>query len=281
MVGDTFAGVAMSPLAANLKSRSAFAPLLLLAVLASGCSGRDAKLESDPVTTSSTSPAGVAEGPAPSYLRTRDLATAWAAHPGDEKIGMEYAANLGKLGQVDTQTQVLKSISLAHPQDAALQSRIGKEFLAAQRPGEAATILERATASGNADWKAYSALGTAYDQQGQFDLARQQYNKALALQPGSLSVENNLGMSYALQGKLPEAEKMLRSTLNQPGSAAMPQIRQNLSLVVGLQGRLDEAKQIASADLPPDQVDANMQYLQQMLSKPNTWAQLQNQNTAN
>ena len=88
-------------------------------------------------------------------------------------------------------------------------------------------------------------------------------------------------MSYALQGKLPEAEKMLRSALNQPGSAAMPQIRQNLSLVVGLQGRLDEAKQIASADLPPDQVEANMQYLQQMLSKPNTWAQLQNQNTAN
>jgi Flp pilus assembly protein TadD len=260
-------------------ARSAALPLLLLAMLASGCSNRGAALDSDPVTTGSTPPAGT--GTAPSYLRTRDLAAAWAAHPGDEKIGMEYATNLGKLGQVDAQTDVLKSLSIAHPADTALQARIGKEFLAGQRPGEAATILERATASGNADWKTYSALGSAYDQQGQFDLARQQYNKALALQPGALSVQNNLAMSFALQGRLPEAEKLLRTAINQPGSASVPEVRQNLALVVGLQGRMDEAKQIASADLPPDQVEANMQYLQQMLAKPNTWAQLQNQNATN
>jgi len=52
-------------------------------------------------------------------------------------------------------------------------------------------------------------------------------------------------------------------------------VRQNLALVVGLQGRFDEARSIASKDLPPDEVDANLAYLQQMLSQPNTWAQLQ------
>jgi Flp pilus assembly protein TadD len=51
-------------------------------------------------------------------------------------------------------------------------------------------------------------------------------------------------------------------------------VRQNLALVVGLQGRFDEARQIASADLPPDQVEANMAYLQKMLAQPNTWQQL-------
>ena len=40
------------------------------------------------------------------------------------------------------------------------------------------------------------------------------------------------------------------------------------------QGRFDEAKQIASEDLPPDQVQANMAYLQQMLAQQNTWAKL-------
>jgi Flp pilus assembly protein TadD len=51
-----------------------------------------------------------------------------------------------------------------------------------------------------------------------------------------------------------------------------------LALVVGLQGRFDEAKQIASEDLPPEQVEANLAYLQQMLSQPNTWKQLQDGN---
>ena len=266
-----------------------FAPLttaLLSLALLAGCTAKKGELTSDGMVTSSTTQAGAldgsaAQGPAGSYVKTRELAQGWAAHPGDEKIGMAYADSLGKLGQQSTQIEILKAVSLAHPNDAELQARIGKQLLGANRAGEAATILERAVATNHADWKTYSALGSAYDQQGQYDLARTQYNKALALQPNALSVQNNLGMSYALQGKLPDAEKILRSALAQQGSTAYPAVRQNLALVVGLQGRLDEAKQIASADLPPDQVQANMAYLQQMLAKPNTWAQLSAQNTSN
>ncbi len=262
-------------------------PLLALAVLASGCTSSRARLDADPMSTGSTAPPGDAQaaaavaGEAPSYLKTRSLAQAWNAHPGDTAIGLQYADALGKLGQATVQVDVLKAISVAHPADTALQSRIGKQFLAANRPGEAATVLERAVASPGADWKTFSALGSAYDQQGQYDLARQQYNKALALKPGALSVENNLAMSYALQSKLPEAEKILRSAVAQPDAPSQPRVRQNLALVVGLQGRFDEARQIASADLPPDKVEANLAYLQQMLSKPNTWAQLSNQAAAN
>ena len=60
-----------------------------------------------------------------------------------------------------------------------------------------------------------------------------------------------------------------------PAGKSEPRIRQNLALVVGLQGRFEEARQIASEDLPPDEVEANMAYLQKMLSQPNTWQQLQ------
>jgi len=263
-------------------------PLLAMAVLASGCTSSRAKLDGDPVATGSTSPAGMAQsaavpgaGDAPSYLKTRSLSEAWTAHPGDVTIGLQYADALGKLGQSNVQSDVLKALSIAHPTDTNLQAQIGKQFLAANRPGEAATVLERAASAPGADWKTYSALGSAYDQQGQYDLARQQYNKALALKPGALSVENNLAMSFALQNRLPEAEKILRSAVAQPDAPSQPRVRQNLALVVGLQGRFDEARQIASADLPPDKVEANLAYLQQMLAKPNTWAQLSNQNAAN
>lgn len=267
--------------------RFAFTSCLVLSfALLVGCTAKKGELTGDNFATGSTTPLAALNGsepqaPAGSFIKTRELSQSWAAHPGDEKIGMAYADSLGKLGQQSTQIDILKSVSLAHPSDAELQARIGKQLLGANRAGEASTILERAVATNHADWKTYSALGSAYDQQGQYDLARAQYNKALALQPNALSVQNNLGMSYALQGKLPEAEKILRSALAQPGSTAFPAVRQNLALVVGLQGRLEEAKQIASADLPPDQVQANMIYLQQMLAKPNTWAQLSAQNAPN
>jgi Flp pilus assembly protein TadD len=256
--------------------------LLCLALAAAGCASKTAQLGSDGLVTGSTGPAATAgDGGPGSYMKTRDLAQAWATHQGDEKIGFAYAESLGKLGQQDAQIDVLKAISIAHPSDVAIQSRIGKALLTVNRPGEAATVLERAAATNQADWKTYSALGSAYDQQGQYDLARAQYAKALQMQPGALSVQNNLGMSYALQGNLSQAEKILRAALAQPNSATEPHIRQNLALMIGLQGRFDEARQIASADLPPDQVEANLAYLQQMLAKKNTWAQLSNQQAAN
>src|SRR5665213_2584628 len=190
-------------------------PLLttaLLAVAIAGCTNKSAKLDSDPITTGSTSTAAPA-AEVGSYIKTRELEQAWQQKPGDETIGLAYADALNKLGQ--------------HEQ------------------------------------------------------ARSKYNKALALQPGSIAVQNNLGMSFALQGKLPEAEKVLNMALAEPGSAAIPRVRQNLALVVGLQGRFDEARKIAAADLPPAQVEMNLAYLQQMLAKPNTWAELSKDNAAN
>jgi len=257
-------------------------PLLtatLLGLSVAGCTTKGAKIETDPMVTGSVSAAP--QSSAGSYLKTKELAQAWAQKPGDETIGIAYADALTKLGQQDAAMDILKSVSVAHANDAVVQGTIGKQLLAANRPGEAVTVLERGVASKQADWKTYSALGSAYDQQGQYELARTQYNKALALQPGSISVQNNLGMSFALQGKLPEAEKVMRMALAQPGSAAVPRVRQNLALIIGLQGRFEEARKIAAADLPPDQVDKNLAYLQQMLAKPNTWAELSKENTTN
>ena len=82
-------------------------------------------------------------------------------------------------------------------------------------------------------------------------------------------------MSYALEGNLTKAETILRQASQLPAGKTEPRIRQNLALIVGLQGRFEEARQIASQDLPNDQVEANMAYLQKMLSQPNTWQELQ------
>jgi Flp pilus assembly protein TadD len=54
-------------------------------------------------------------------------------------------------------------------------------------------------------------------------------------------------------------------------------VRQNLALVVGLQGRFQEAEQIAQQELSPEQAQANVAYLRNMLAQQNAWNQIKNE----
>jgi Flp pilus assembly protein TadD len=240
-----------------------------------GCDHKRANLDADPIQTSSTSK--MVDGkPAGSFVQTKALSEKWTADQTNIPLGLQYADSLEKIGQTDDQMAVLKVLAASHPEDSALQGRIGKQLLSAGRAGEALEILDRASKSPNADWKTFSALGSAYDQQGSHTQAREAYQSALSLNPSALTVQNNMAMSFALEGKLSEAEKILRRAVASPQAGTQPRIKQNLALVIGLQGHFDEARKIASEDLPPDQVEENLAYLQQMLAQPNTWQQLSN-----
>lgn len=244
-------------------------PLLLVvsAFAISACQNKSASLESlDGLTTASTVPA--------SFKKTAELGSRWQVDQKNLELGLAYADGLEKLGQTDQQMQVLATLSTQNPQDANIHAVYGKKLLAAGRSGEAIPILKTIADNGSGDWRVLSALGSAYDQQGQYDTARETYQKALALQPNQISILNNIGMSHALEGNLKQAEETLRSAMALPEGKSLPRLRQNLALVVGLQGRFEESRQIASEDLPPDEVEANMAYLQKMLSQANTWQQL-------
>jgi Flp pilus assembly protein TadD len=252
----------------HLLTRTSLAALIALSCLALGaCQDKSASLDgADPLATGSTSP--------PSLKETAELAQDWQKDPKNLRVGMAYAIQLKKLGQNDRQLQVLGTLFQYHPQDPALLSIYGRELAQAGQPDQAQPLLTKVIAAGSTDWRVYSAMGSTFDQQAKYSEARDYYQRALKVAPGNVAVMNNLGMSYALEGNLQQAEKTLREASNLPAGASEPRVRQNLALVVGLQGRFDEARQIASADLPPDQVDANMAYLQKMLSQPNTWQQL-------
>jgi len=251
--------------------RSTRAAAVALAVLAStvlaGCQQKTSSTDgSDALNTASTTPV--------SYSAAADLGKAWQADPNNINKGLAYANALESIGQTDKQLEVYQRLTASHPGNAKLAGIYGKKLVAAGRSAAAVPVLEGAAAAPDADWRLYSALGTAYDQQGLFQKAREQYQKALSTDASNLSVLNNLGMSYALEGNLKEAETTLRRADATPRSRAEPQIRQNLALVVGLQGRFEEASKIASENLPPEQVEANMSYLKKMLAQPNTWQQI-------
>lgn len=252
----------------HLIPRSSLVMLLAVSCLALGaCQNKSSGLDgADPMATGSTSQ--------PSLKQTAELGKSWQKDPKNLRLGMAYAAELKGLGQGDQQLQVLATLMQYHPQDQTLLAAYGRELAQAGQTDLAQDVLARAIAAGSTDWKVYSAMGSTLDQQAKYAEARDYYQRALAVAPGNVAVMNNLGMSHALEGNLQQAEKTLREASDLPAGKSEPRVRQNLALVVGLQGRFDEARQIASADLPPDQVEANMAYLQKMLAQPNTWQQL-------
>jgi Flp pilus assembly protein TadD len=249
--------------------------VLAASLLLAGCQARHASLSgTDAITTGSTtqsSDTGL------SFKRTEALSKKWDASKGDAATGFAYADDLSRMGQRESQVTVLTQIAAANQTNSNVLSATGKRLLAAGAFSEAATVLEKAAAVNPQDWQALSALGSTYDQMSRHTEAREKYQQALAIKPDAIATRNNLAMSYALQGELPQAEKMLRELMNSGGEQAS-RVRQNLALVVGLQGRFEEAKKIASADLPPDEVEANLSYLEQMLAQPDTWKQLQDGN---
>ncbi len=243
-----------------------FVGLFAAALLVSACQNNKAALDADPLATASTG--------RPSFTKTDDLSKQWKADPTNVGVAIAYSDSLGQLEQKAQQIEVLQTTASQTRGDAAAQSKLGRMLLAAGQAPSAEEALSRAAQMNPRDPLALSALGAALDQQTKHAEAREKYKAAMAIAPNDVGIMNNLAMSYSLQGKLPEAEGILRKAMAHPNSKAMPRVRQNLALVVGLQGRFDEAKQIASEDLPPDQVQANMAYLQQMLGRQNTWAQL-------
>ena len=252
-----------------LRLKPAASLIAVAAALAlAGCQQKSAGLGGslDPMNTASTAPA--------SFSGTAEMGKAWQAEPKNVNKGLAYANGLGSLGHTDKQLEVLKQLASANPGNMQVTTLYGKKLVTAGRSGDALPLLEKAAGAKGADWRVHSALGSAYDQQGHYEKARNSYKRGLALDAQNFSVLNNLGMSYALEGNLRQAELTLREANSLPDAKSEPRLRQNLALVVGLQGRFEEASKIASEDLPPDQVEANMAYLKKMLSQPNTWQQL-------
>ncbi len=206
---------------------------------------------------------------------TTSLGQSYARNPNDKRIATNYAAALQMNGDAEQSLAVMRKLAIAYPKDRDVLAAYGKALAANGQFEPALDAVRRAQTPEYPDWRLVSAEAAILDQLGQRDEARQDYRKALELRPNEPSVLSNLGMSYVLEGDLRTAETYMRSAAQQP--AADSRVRQNLALVVGLQGRFDEAEKIASQELSPEQAQANVAYLRQMLAQQNAWSQLKDQ----
>ncbi|HET6618385.1 MAG TPA: tetratricopeptide repeat protein [Dongiaceae bacterium] len=99
--------------------------------------------------------------------------------------------------------------------------------------------LERAVEADPALWRSWMALGRIHDGDKDWPAAEAAYGKALAAQPNSPVIVNNMGMSLMLQHRYAEAVQTFQRAL--AIDPTMEMTRANLRIALAWQGQYDEA----------------------------------------
>jgi Flp pilus assembly protein TadD len=198
-----------------------------------------------------------------------DLAKRYKARPTDKVVVIYYAAALRAAGQPEQAVSVLETGIGVHRNDLDLRIAYAKALTAAGRFEQALNVADDTIDPASPNWNALLVKGAILDQNGRNAEARVIYAQALLIAPGEASLEANMGLSFAMTNELDKAEMHLRKAVAMPG--ANSKIRQNLALVVGLQGRFDECRAMFARELPPEQVEANMEYIRALLTQQNRW----------
>lgn len=236
-------------------------PLLLAGVAAltlSACATNRGQLDTTTTGSIGQSQSGLGE-----------LTERYRRNPGDRAVVIPYAAALRGAGQPQQAAAALEQAISRNPNDVAISVEYAKALTASGRFEQSLQVLQNVIRPDAPDWNALLVMGATLDQMGRHDQARKIYIQASVIAPGEASIETNLGLSYAMTNELPAAENHLRRAAQMQG--ATTKTRQNLALVIGLQGRFQEAEALYAAELPPDQVAANMDYVRAMLSQKNRW----------
>ena len=198
-----------------------------------------------------------------------ELTLHYKKNPRDKAAIVYYAAALRAAGQAEQAIAVLEAGMSIHKNDIDVRVAYAKALSAGGRFEQALNVIDSSIDPATPDWNALSVKGAILDQTGRNQEARGLYRQALLIAPDEASLYANLGLSYAMTNELGEAEAQLRRAVQMRGATS--KIRQNLALVVGLQGRFEECRVLFAAELPEDQVEANLAYIRALLTQQNRW----------
>lgn len=179
--------------------------------------------------------------------------------PNDAAAGIKAAQALRELGRYGEAAQAAQKVLLVHPGQSDALLEVGRAQIAGGQAFYGIAALEQARDARPQDWRAWSLLGTAYEQVRRPDDARAAWAQALALSPDNAEVLTNMAVSALSKGDAASAEPLLRRAATQPDASL--KVRLNLALALGLNGRMGEAEAILRRDLPPEQADANLAWL--------------------
>ena len=237
--------------------------LLAPAVLLASCAAPTGPLPSA-LAPSPEVPAATARKSASPKVDLAPLAAMHNAKPADPEAAVAYARALREAGSAAKALAVLDRTAALEPADKRLLLERGLLALELGEPAKAEALLRKAQDKTAPDWRLHSGLGTALASRGKQPEAQAEFAKALTLAPDQPSVLNNLALSYALDGKVAQAEQLLRKAHQAKGSADARKVEQNLALVLGLRGRYEEARVAAADSLTSAKAQRNVAYLREL-----------------
>lgn len=185
-------------------------------------------------------------------------------NPMDVEAGVKQAQALRELGQFDQAAQVSSTVLTLQPRNLDAMLELGRAHIARGQAFYGIAALEQARDQAPRDWRPLSLLGVAYQQVRRPDEAQAAWASALQLSPENPDVLANAAMAHMAGGNATEAENLLRRAANQPRAGL--KVRQNLALVLGLQGKISEAEAILRRDQPPEVAEANLRWLAERMS---------------
>jgi Flp pilus assembly protein TadD len=227
---DATATLAVSALT-SLRFALALSATLLLSACASSC------LELATVVT-----AGAASGDAAGAGKAGTQA-APTKHAAANKTARGLRAN----GDLAGGMSALEAAAKSAPDDITMLRERGLLALEMGQISDAKALLTKADAANPPDWRIKSALDSADAASGDQAAAQCEFAAAPKLVPDHPSI-----LSYALDGRRDQAEKLLRTAAR--GKAAAPKAKQNLALLLGLNGNLYEARKVSEASLSKEMV---------------------------
>ena len=127
-------------------------------------------------------------------------------NPDDKAISLNYARALRGNTENAQAVAILQRLAIKFSRDVEVLAAYGKTLADAGWSREAAEVLAHAHTPARPDWSVLSAQCSVADQLGDHEQAQAYYAAALKIAPAQAHVLSNLGLSYALSKKLPQAE---------------------------------------------------------------------------
>lgn len=198
--------------------------------------------------------------------------------PSDAVAGLKSAEALRQMGQYPQAAEAAQKVLMVHPANYDALLEVGRNQIASGQAFYGIAALEQAHAAQPGDWRPLSLLGTAYQQVRRPDDAQAAWARALELSPENPDVLTNMAMARMSGGDPAGAEPLLRRAVARPGVSLKVQL--NYAMALGLNGKLGEAEQILRRALPPEQADSNLAWLREHAAGPSpdnarTWSSLQ------
>lgn len=179
--------------------------------------------------------------------------------PLDPIAGVRAAQALRELGRYDQAADMAQRVLMVQPGNYEAMLEAGRGHIARGQAFYGIQALEQARDARPDDWRPWSLLGTAYEQVRRPDDARTAWVQALTLSPDNPDVLTNMAISAMARGDNAAAEPLLRRAADQPGASL--KVKLNLAMALGLNGKIGEAEQILRRALPPEQADQNLEWL--------------------